>query len=124
MNSIIDHNIMNFIYLKQFLILPFHQQMIPFIIFCSEDDKPTILGEAEVKMAEVKRRFWFLVAAELNGEDHFKFLRAYTGGTCILRPMVMLALQGGSCGHEKVLFGVLLYGPPVRPYELLPRLLS
>lgn len=45
-----------------------------------EDDKPTILGEAEVKMAEVKRRFWFLVATELNGEDHFKFLRAYTGG--------------------------------------------
>ena len=58
--------------------------MIPFIIFCSEDDKPTILGEAEVKMAEVKRRFWFLVATELNGEDHFKFLRAYTGGACIL----------------------------------------
>ena len=46
----------------------------------SEDDKPTILGEAEVKMAEVKKRYWFPLAAELRGEDHFRFLRAYTGG--------------------------------------------
>ena len=46
----------------------------------SEDDKPTILGEAEVKMAEVKKRYWFPLAAELKGEDHFRFLRAYTGG--------------------------------------------
>ena len=50
-----------------------------FFIF-SEDDKPTILGEAEVKMAEVKRAYWFLVAKELKGEDHFRFLRAYTAG--------------------------------------------
>ena len=46
----------------------------------SEDDKPTILGEAEVKMAQVKKQYWFPLAAELKGEDHFRFLRAYTGG--------------------------------------------
>merc|ERR1719471_1379648 len=45
-----------------------------------EDDKPTVLGEAEVKMVEVKKRYWFPLAAELRGEDHFRFLRAYTGG--------------------------------------------
>ena len=51
-----------------------------FFVF-SEDDKPTILGEAEVKIAEVKKQYWFLVAKELKGEDNFRFLRAYTGGT-------------------------------------------
>ncbi len=47
----------------------------------SEDDKPTVLGEAEAKMAWIKRDYWFLVAKELQGEDPYRFLRAYTPGT-------------------------------------------
>ena len=57
-----------------------HEILIMSLFPDSEDDKPTVLLEAEVKMAEIRKQFWYYVAVELVGEDPYKFLRAYTGG--------------------------------------------
>lgn len=46
-----------------------------------EDDKPTVLLEAEMKLSEIRKQYWYYVAVELVGEDPFKYLRAYTGGS-------------------------------------------
>ncbi|TRY78383.1 hypothetical protein TCAL_07181 [Tigriopus californicus] len=45
-----------------------------------EDDKPAVLGEAEIKLGDIRKRLWYYVASELVNEDPYKFLRAYTGG--------------------------------------------
>ena len=49
-------------------------------LFYSEEDKATVLGEAEIKLSEIRHNFWYYVALELRGEDPYKFLRAFTGG--------------------------------------------
>jgi len=38
------------------------------------------LGEAEHKLRWVRNKLWFNVARELQGEDPYKYLRAYSGG--------------------------------------------
>ncbi len=48
--------------------------------FVREEDKPTILGEAEHKFGYIRSRLWFSVARELRGEDPYQFLRAFSGG--------------------------------------------
>eukprot|EP00095_Tigriopus_kingsejongensis_P003252 maker-scaffold69_size418775-snap-gene-2.25 protein:Tk03252 transcript:maker-scaffold69_size418775-snap-gene-2.25-mRNA-1 annotation:"translin-associated protein x" len=45
-----------------------------------ENDKPAVLGEAEAKLSDIQKNYWFNVARELVNEDPYKFLRAYTNG--------------------------------------------
>ena len=55
------------------------------IIFClhrikGEDDenRESILGEAETRLEEVRSSHWSQVGGELSGEDHYQYLRAYS----------------------------------------------
>jgi len=55
------------------------------VIFClhrikSEEDKDTVLGEAEHKLADIKLKLWYYMARELKGEDHYQFSKAYCDG--------------------------------------------
>lgn len=54
--------------------------MTGFLSLFSDDDKPAVLGEAEMKLSEIRHNLWYYVALELRGEDPYKFLRAFTGG--------------------------------------------
>ena len=47
----------------------------------SEQEKNTVLLEAEHKFSDIKKHYWFPLAVELRGEEEFKFIRAYTQGT-------------------------------------------
>ena len=55
------------------------------IIFClhrikSEEEKASVLGEANARLCEMKENLWYSLARELKGEDHYQFIRAYSAG--------------------------------------------
>lgn len=45
-----------------------------------DDDKPTILGEVERRLDDLRQGPLYRLSRELEGEDHYQFLRAYSGG--------------------------------------------
>jgi len=55
------------------------------IIFClhrikSEDDKKAVLDEASGRLLNVKDNLWYLLARELEKEDHYQYIKAYSAG--------------------------------------------
>jgi len=46
----------------------------------SESDKSTIIPEALGKLQEIQKMRWRPIAKELEGEDPYQFLRAYSPG--------------------------------------------
>ena len=49
-------------------------------IFFSNDDPEQVIGRATDKLAWIRSNLWKKVAAELYGEDPYRFLRAYSPG--------------------------------------------
>jgi len=45
-----------------------------------DEDKPTILGEVERRLSDLKYGPLYRLGKELEGEEHHQFIRAYTGG--------------------------------------------
>ena len=54
--------------------------MYPSDCFFSSESDPEILMEAKKKLDDIRYRFWFYVAKELQHGDPYLFLRAYTAG--------------------------------------------
>jgi len=55
------------------------------IIFClhrikSEDDKKAVLDEASGRLLNVKNNLWYMLARELEEEDHYQYIKAYSAG--------------------------------------------
>jgi len=55
------------------------------IIFClhrikSEDDKKAVLDEASGRLLNVKNNLWYMLARELEKEDHYQYIKAYSAG--------------------------------------------
>jgi hypothetical protein len=46
----------------------------------SEEDKAAMLGEAEIRIMEMKEKLWYYLARELKREDHYQLTRAYSEG--------------------------------------------
>ena len=59
--------------------------------FCSESD-PEILRDAKKKLDDIRYRFWFYVAKELQHGDPYLFLRAYTAGGHVQLCVLLTAL--------------------------------
>ncbi len=49
-------------------------------ILCSDDEKEEVLRDAEKKLVDLQNTKWLMVAKELQGEDPYQFLRAYSPG--------------------------------------------
>lgn len=61
--------------------------MLLIVIGCSVNDdssKSTVGREVQMKLEELEQHKWLAVAKELNGEDPYQFLRAYSPGTDLL----------------------------------------
>jgi len=55
------------------------------IIFClhrikSEEDRKSVLDEASARLEGVKDNLWFTLARELESEDHYQYIKAYSPG--------------------------------------------
>lgn len=48
---------------------------------CSDDSRQRTLAEARQKLLELQNNKWHQVAAELQNEDPYQFLRAYSPGS-------------------------------------------
>ena len=61
-----------------------HAKMAPHcieLIHISRDqNRESILTEAEAKLMEIQLERWRLIAEELRGQDPYQFLRAYSPG--------------------------------------------
>ncbi len=53
--------------------------------FTNRGDLQKQLKEADDKLAEIEQTKWKDVAVELNGEDPYRFLRAYSPGEVAIR---------------------------------------
>jgi len=55
------------------------------IIFClhrikTDEDRKPVLDEAGIRLKQMKQQLWKSVAFELQKEDHYQFVRAYSAG--------------------------------------------
>jgi len=55
-----------------------------FYYCCSDSNREKCLTEIGEKFSELERAKWQAVAHELQGEDPFQYLRAYSPGVAIL----------------------------------------